>query len=45
MPSRANALRTRIYHLEQKHVITYPNDREALAEEIGRAIAEYEAGA
>ena len=40
---RTQGLRSRIYHLEQKHATAYPDEREALAEEIEGLIAEYEA--
>jgi vacuolar-type H+-ATPase subunit I/STV1 len=43
LPSQANALRARIYHLEQRRASSYPDERAALAEQIEEAIAEYEA--
>jgi ElaB/YqjD/DUF883 family membrane-anchored ribosome-binding protein len=41
--TRAHVLRSRIYHLEQKHTTAYPAEREKLGDEIAELIAEYEA--
>lgn len=41
LPSRAQALRARIYVLEEKLATAYPDKREALVEEIVEALTEY----
>lgn len=41
LPMKAHALRARIYHLEQKHAVAYPDQRGKLAEQIADTLAEY----
>jgi hypothetical protein len=43
LPMKAHAQRMRVFNLEQKHAVAYPDEREKLAAEVEEAIHEYEA--